>query len=336
MTKLLNSLFIVALLSGATFAQEPYTKPVSERKSNIERSERADKMEQIADAKMEIEKRSVAIKTLGLTETEIIGFTPIYLDYQSAKDRLEERRNRLVAEHKKEMQEDNSAKSERNEVADFIENFWEIDIAEMELKKDMFDLFEDEIGPQKALDFFAMEEMMINRANRNLMIESMPAMRFYLPVTSYYQDDMNAFQDWNRVNIAGEVAIDHNFTYNGLEKLLNAVERMTMAEGIVVNDVQERKSMIMSKASTLKENWKSLRHADLAREAFTTTAMLLGDVTSNNRFESRDAWVNQLSNTAKMIKPSEKLTDQASTVYRFFDTAETIVNDLVEQLNSSK
>jgi hypothetical protein len=339
MIKLFNTLFIVAVLSAITLAQDPYTKPVSERNSKVEdaeRSEKMDNLEDIADAKLDVEKRSVAIRTLGLTGEEIAGFTPIYMDYQNAKDRLTERRNLLVKEYQEEMKEDNSVKSEQDEVGDFIENFWEIDIAEMELKKDMFDQFEDEIGPQKALDFFAMEEMMINRAKRNLVIESLPAMRFYVPVTSFYLDDINAFRNWNRMNIAGNVVFDHDFTYNGLEKLLNAAERMAMAEGIVVTNFPERKSMIMNKASTLKENWKSMKHADLAREAFTATASLLGDIADDRRFNSRDAWIIDLSDTAKMIDPSVKLTDQAGTVYSFFNTAEMIINDLASQANSSK
>lgn len=47
-------------------------------------------------------------------------------------------------------------------------------------------------------------------------------------------------------------------------------------------------------------------------------------------------WLSKLNTTAKMIDPKQKLTDQASTVYTFFNTAEAIVNDLVDQANASK
>ena len=334
MTKFFQSLLLVTALSLPSFAQQTTIKSAADRGSNIETSK--EDMKRVADAKLYVGTRAQAINYLGLNEEETTGFSPLYEGYVRLKKDIEKRRARLIAEYKDEMAEDDTAKDEENETADFIENYMEIDIAQMELKKDMFDRFEDVIGAQRALDFFAMEDMFAARAKRKMILEALPTMRIYVPVTFTYDEPMADFSNWKRVNINGRVDISHDFTYTGLEKLLGAVEAMAKTEGINVANFEGTKNQIMMKAEKLKENWKSLKHADLAREAFTMTASLLSEVANDSRFEQRDAWFSKLNTTAKSIKPEQKLTAQADTVYKFFDTAEMIVNDLVNQTSKMK
>lgn len=148
-----------------------------------------------------------------------------------------------------------------------------------------------------------------------------------------YDREMDDYRNWNKVNIDGNISLGHDFTYNGLEKLFTAAEAMTKSEGISVKNFASRKQLVMDKAAELKKNWKSLNHADLAREAFTTTAGVLKDIANESRLVVRQDWIDRLIRQAKAIKPGVKLTDRGSEVRAFFKTAETIVNDLVDQVN---
>ncbi|TXF87851.1 hypothetical protein FUA23_16970 [Neolewinella aurantiaca] len=333
MTKFFQMLLLVTALSLPAFGQQ-VTKKAVNRSSSLET--KSEDVDRYVEAKLYVGTRSQAVKALNLTEEETMGFTPIYEDYVKERKEIDMRRKALIEEYRDEMKEDDTARDEENETADFIENFWELDIDMMRLKKNMFDRFEDVMGSQRALDFFTMEDMFTARAKRSMIREAMPSMRIYVPVNVSYEQPLNNFSDWKKINIDGEVGLSHDFTYNGLEKLLTAAESMTTAEGIEVENFDTRKKEIMMKAENLKQNWKSLKHADMAREAFTMTADVLGEVARDSRFEARTPWIEKLSNTAEMIKPDVKLTDQANTVYTFFDTAEMIVNDLVKQANDMK
>lgn len=334
MKKFITTLALAAAISVPAIAQQTTTMKAADRGSNIEAT--TEDYNKIIDSKLYVESRAQAIRALMLDEKQIEDFTPIFQDYTRRKAALEERRMKLVKEYEDEMAEDDTAKDEMNETGDFIENYWEIDIAYMELKKDMFDRFEDVITPTKALDFFAMEDMINSRANRKLMTEMLPTYGVLVPVPVSYEWELNDYRNWNSINIDGKVGLDHNFTYNGLSKLLSVAEKMASAEGISVNNFAERKQMIMQKAEMMKTNWKSLNHADYAREAFTMTSDLMKEISMDSRFTANKMELSELNTVAESIRPSVKLTDQATNVYRFFNTAENIVNGLVNQANNIK
>lgn len=334
MKKLLTTLALAAAFSIPTFAQQTTTNKVADRSSNIGAS--AEELETFVDSKIYVESRAQAIRALNLNEEQIEDFTPIHLDYTRAKSAIEDRRKKLVKEYNEEMAEDDTAKDEMNETGDFIENYWELDIAYMELKKDMFDRFEDVITPTKALEFFAMEDMITTRATRKLIMETVPTYGIIVPVSVSYERELNDYRNWNSLNIDGKVGLSHDFTYNGLTKLLTVADKMVKSENINVTDFTNRKQSIMSKAEMLKSNWKSLKHADYAREAFTMTADLFNDIVMDSRFNTKKAEVSELRTIAESVKPEVKLTDQASTVYRFFNAAEDMVNGLVNQANKMK
>lgn len=330
MKKFITTIALAAAVSVPSFAQQEIVKPMNNRANAVEETEGYERM---LKAKYNIELRKVAGEALELTEEQMSDFTPILMDYLRAKEDLMERRNKLVSKYKSEMKEDDTIKDEMNETGDFIENYWEADIAEMELKKDYFDRFEDAITPTKAIRFFTIEQMFQDRIQRTMLIERLPEMIFLEPVTYSYDVDIKDFAKWKKVNIDGKVGLDHEFTYTGLEKLLKAAESMVVAEGIFVPDFTAKKTAIMEKATMLKTDWKSTKHADHARDAFQHTAKVLAEIASNERFDVSDAWVTNLEAKANMIEDKTLLTDQASTVYSFFDTAEAIVNELVAQAN---
>jgi len=334
MKKLFTTLTLALAISAPSFAQQPVTNRAPDRGNNIEAN--AEDFDKITDSKIYVNSRGQAISVLGLDEEQTKDFTPIFLDYTRSKDALAERRTNLVREYREEMAEDDTAKDEENETADFIENYWEIDIAYMEMKKDFFDRLEDVITARKALDFFAMEDMFNARANRAVVMEMLPTYEILVPVSISYQNELDDYHNWNRVNIDGKVGVDHNFTYDGLNQLLTAAEKMVMTENVNVNNFSARKDAILMKAEKLKKDWTSLNHADHARAAFIETSALLTEIANDTKFNSNSTKFGELDTVARNINPDTKLTDQADTIYQFFNTAETVVNGLVEKANNIK
>lgn len=322
--------YTLLLLFGFSTALPAQQMTASKDKMSSEK-----KYESITDAQIEVDMRAQAIRTLNLTTEETEDFTPIFLEYQKYQDKLEARLDRVVTEYQEEMEEDNSEKSAANERADFIEDYWEVKIADQELKKDYFDRLEDVIGADRALKFFSMEDMYRSRAIRARIAEYMPAIILVEPVNLSYQAELDAFNDWNRINIDGTVALDHEFTSQGLKKLVKLADAMAAAEGIEVNNIEQRKSMIMQKANSITQNWRSLDHANDTRTAFVATADILEQIAKDERFITRKAWLKNLEEAATAIDVNVKLTDQPNHVYKFFSTAETIVNDLISQANGS-
>ncbi|OAV44491.1 hypothetical protein [Lewinella sp. 4G2] len=340
MKKFISTLALTAVLAAPSFAQVERVNPMSDRSADVtsysdDRNYSEDYAKMIR-SQYEVDMRSLTSKALGLSSEEITGFTPLLMSYMDAKKALNVERNELVDEYGEEMAEDDTVKDENEETADFIENYMEVDIREMELKKDYFDKLEDVIGYDKALTFFDIEKMYSDRIQRMALVKTIPTQPvLYVlePVTYSYETQVNDYNNWNKIYINGEVGLDHNYTYNGLQKLLTAAEAMVAAEGINVVNFDSRKAMIMEKAGQMKENWRSLSHADLARQAFTETASILKDIANDGRFSVSDTWTNKLVNNAKAINPSVKLTDQGDEVNAFFSSAQYIVNDLVDQAN---
>jgi hypothetical protein len=253
----------------------------------------------------------------------------------AAKADILDQRANLVAEHREEMKEDNSPKSENNEIADFIENYWETEIAATELKKDYFDKLEDEIPYQKAMAFFSLEDAIRTRLQRMQMINVLPMSYTVVePINTYYVE-LDDYNQW-ALNINGKVSLDHTYTHDGLTKLTKAVDAMASAEGIYVANWKEKKQKVMTWADKLTKNWKSGDHADMTRKAFMSLNEAFKAITDDERFTGTKQWVNKLDATARKIDPAVLMTNQADHVVTYFDQAQSLVNELARQARISK
>lgn len=125
-------------------------------------------------SKLKMDYRKATINNLELTSDEIVAFDPIFLDYMEDKSRLFDKKMRLMDRFKEEMAEDDSEKNQNEDRADFIEDYWEIEIAESELRKDYYDLLEGKISKDKAASFFLWEEAIDNRITTNSVGEFIP------------------------------------------------------------------------------------------------------------------------------------------------------------------
>ena len=194
MKNLFALIVLMLTVSAPVFAQETtYTTP--NRGSDVQLSDEQlmENYQRVLKAQYNVDLRAAAIEDLGLSGEEADDFTDFWLGYGEELDRLDRKRTRLIKNFREEMAEDDSAKDEENERADFIENYWEINIDAMETRKDAFDVLEDIIGAERALRFFAMEENYANQVTRmrlQKMFEKQPTSIILLsPVRSDSSSD---------------------------------------------------------------------------------------------------------------------------------------------------
>lgn len=161
-----------------------FTSPLVAQQQDNQRDVTAEEYERLIENTFKVNFRSYVVEQLGLNSEQITDFTPLYMEYMDRRADLADVRARLVEEHKDEMAEDDSVNDENEETADFIENYWEVDIDEMELRKDYFDRMEDVISYENAMAFFLLEED-ISRSLRQAQISRM------MPMLIITEGDMN-------------------------------------------------------------------------------------------------------------------------------------------------
>ena len=132
--------------------------------------------ERMIENHYKIDFREKAIKSMDLTKEEIIRFDPIYNDYVSRKRGIIDERFELLRNYQDLLHKFDDNRTDSEVTADFIENFWETQIAEMELKKDFFDRFEDVVSNEKAINFLLFEEKAQSRMEEASMIGIVPMM----------------------------------------------------------------------------------------------------------------------------------------------------------------
>lgn len=289
----------------------------------------AETYERMIQNAFEIDLRKLAINTLDLTEDQIIEFTPLYMDYMDEKAELMDDRLAMIEKYEAELSEKGDSEADKNEErAEFVEDYWQIDIDEMQLKNNYFDKLEDVIPYEKAIRFFDIEEAFRSRIARAELVAVMPVMVELEPIMVAYDLEKKSFNNWKTINIDGKVGLDHEFTHDGLEKLLSYAESMVTMEGINVDNFEARKNDIMKLADALTQNWTSTDHADKAKKAFEHTADLIAAIESEADVNLSDSQISDLKKAASAINSSALMTNQKEKVYTFFDHAQKVMNAL--------
>ena len=333
MRKIILSCLLIAGTLGTVNAQQTFkkadliqgTKPVGTEVSSGEITD--SQYEELIRNSYKVNFRDYSFTKLGLNETEIKNLTPLYMEFMKEKNDLIDRRRQLVEDFRDEMKEDDTMKDEKEETADFIENYWEIDIAEMELQKDYFDKFEDAIPYRKAVQFFLLENDVRDRLKRAQIVRTLPVL-VMTPTSSFSNNpEVKNYNNW-MLNIDGKVSVDHEYTKQGLTQLVKTAEALADNAGIEVANFDTDKQRVMKIANTITRDWTSVDHADMVKEAFTTVAMMYNQLAMQEPFTGRNVATEKLMTVAKQVKPSTNLTDQADTVYNFFNQAEKTVNIL--------
>lgn len=145
--------------------------------------------------------RKAAYESMMLTEEEIERFDPLYRNYMSRKMDILDERFRLMNNYRAGLNEDKQEQKsqDRDELtADFIENYWETKIDEMQLKKNYFDRFENVVSNADAITFFMLEEQLQSEMEEASLIEIVPVMievqESYIPMMKKYFDSSQQWQ----------------------------------------------------------------------------------------------------------------------------------------------
>lgn len=303
-----------------------------------------------------MEFREFAIKTLELSKEQILGFDPLYMSYMSEKNELAKEKYELLKEYSEEMAEDDSAEDKEDDRGDFLENYWEVEIKEMELKKDYFDRMEDKITADKAFGFFMLEDIaehgiqkkMIEKRYVPIIIEvpdqsaapgnskggNMPDANPNMnkPIDSKYKTDIDAFSKWVQKNSSGKVSLDHHYTHDGLKSMVTAITALARATNVSESKMNDDRNRIVQIAEQITKDPTSDKHADLVREAFIKAADMLKTVQEKSNITSSHYAVNQLEEAAKKVDAQKLLTPQAEHVYAYFQKAQMAIDNMANSV----
>lgn len=280
----------------------------------------------------EVDLRSVVINTLDLTEAEITEFTPVYIRYMNEKANLINRRNKMVDAYEKEMAEDDRPADEARESKRFVEDYWGIDIDELQLRNKYYGQFADALTYDEAVRFFDIEEAFRSRMARAALVKVIPTMVHLEPIMIAYTTEKEVFDNWKSMNIDGQVGLNHQFTHDGLTKLVNYADAMVTTEGIMVDNFEHRKSDILKIADKLTENWTSTQHADMTKKAFKHTAELISDIEEKANLYMAFTQMQKLEKAANAIDTDVLMTNQKDAIYTFFDHAQKVMNTLSDRI----
>lgn len=301
--------------------------------------------ERLLDAYLRVSFREYAYETLELTAEQIKAVDPLYMEYMRDRAELNDKRIKLMEDYNEERMENDRAEDEAEEAAEYVEDYWEINIDEQQLRKETFDRMEDDITYQKAFEFFLLEETIANRVNQETTIEYIPVLvELDSPEMLYYRevDRYNTWMKRNNVNIEGKTSLDHQFTYDGLMKLVRTMDATANAVDGEIENYDTHINTIKTKAATLKEDKYGNEHADAARVAFMTVAALMEKVADLDGVVVADERLKALRTAAEKIDPSMLYLEQSAHAYSFFEEAQQALNNLytkemksVSKMNSS-
>lgn len=316
-----------------------------ESKSNTLSTPKEDSYERMLDAFLKVEFREYAYEKLALNREQIIALDPIYLEYMNAKDDLFDQRMIMVRDYRLEMMEDDRIEDEREESADFVEDYWENRIAIDELRKNYFDRMEDVIPYEKALQFFMLEEnaetqIMLARQSKffpiliEVMVEEpdgtqrIGEMESSSTRTIMEIDRYNIWMKENDVELSGKIGLDHDYTYDGLERLTQAVYATVDRVDTKVANLDTRLEQVMSKAAEMKKDPYADTHANLAKEAFLMLTDVMSDVQKLNATVIPTKHINAMQVAAENIEVDVLYMDQSAHAYSFFEAAQKAVNNI--------
>lgn len=164
MKKLLSITLMLCIIFSATQAQ------VASSNSDVTNED----FERYVDKRLEMNFRLNAMEAIGIMPEEVNQFNAFFDEYTAAKDRLTEKRFDLLEDYVEDMEGENDTSERAETTSDLIEEYWESEIAEMELKESFYDKLENKIPYQKAIDFFIYEEDVENGIIYDIVMPIMP------------------------------------------------------------------------------------------------------------------------------------------------------------------
>ncbi len=151
----------IIMATAQTNPSNPSTNSSSKDTTFVNSSKMSD-YERMLQNQQKVDFRTQSSKTLGLSAQQVKDFDPLYNSYMKEKSELAQDRMKLLNKYMKEIAEDDSPANEENDKEEFLEDYIELQIKEMKLRKEYFDKMEDVITADKAFGFYLIEDMAAN------------------------------------------------------------------------------------------------------------------------------------------------------------------------------
>lgn len=257
MKKLLTVTLLLLCALNLTFAQIAPTDP----DATIEDYER------YIDKRLEMNFRLSAMDAINLTPEEINAFNPVFDNYIEAKDRLSEKKFAILEDYTEEMEDEEDADDQAEETSDMIEDYWEAEIAEMELKKDYYDILENKIPFQKAIDFFLYEETVENDMKYDILMPIMPSVakiekrkkdRKLKKIKANKPEEVAA-KDWNRYI---DKRLEMNFRLAAIEEMYLTPDEIEVFNPFFDEYMDAKEEMTEKKFAIIDKYTKKLSKED--------------------------------------------------------------------------
>ena len=132
----------------------------------------------------------------------------------------------------------------------------------------------------------------------------------------------------NNVDLNGKVGLDHDYTYDGLERLTKAVRAtVSRVDGKVAN-LDNRLNQVMMKAAEMQKDPYADTHANSAKKAFMMLTEIMSDVQKLNATVVPTKHINDMRMAAEKIDVDVLYMDQSAHTYSFFEAAQKAVNNI--------
>jgi len=308
--------------------------------------------ERMMEKRLEVNFRNYAIKTLSLSETETNAFDDIFFEYMNDKDDIIDTKYSLLDEYVASAKTNDELDDETT--ADFIENYWESEIDEMQIEKDYFDRLEDEIGVKKATNFFLLEDAVQNRLKNSMYAKNMPLL-IEIERFSVFDDGkkkkwmekqdstpkrkntaqsmktkaaVRSYVEWAKSSDPKKVAYSNDYVGTGIKALAGATLAVYDASDWEVDNMKVRIDNLMRIADQLSETDVTTEKADIATVAFKDAASIFYDLQINNDLGYVEIETEELGRLANDVFSTQLLEDQADDVYSFFKQAASVLEQV--------
>jgi hypothetical protein len=309
--------------------------------------------ERMMEKRLEVNFRNYAIKSLALTASEISAFDEIFMEYMNDKDDIIDSKYSLLDKYVGSLDADKKMGGEK--IADFIEDYWETEIDEMQIEKDYFDLLENELGVEKATNFFLLEDAIQNRLKNRIYANNIPLIieieRFSVfddskknkkwmkkrentPNRKYTAQNMKlkaavtSFIDWVRMSDPVYVGYKNEYIAKGLKALAGATLAAYEASDWEVENMKVRIENLMGIADQLAETNVATEKADIATVAFKDASSIFYDLQIQNDLGYVEIEVEEMGRLANDVFSTRLLEDQTDQIYSYFKQAASTLEQL--------
>lgn len=320
----MKKILLLAVLSLITLSFNQAQDLIKTEQDNTYAVVESETYNQFLDNYLRVQFRSFAYEVLHLDENEITAADPILMDYLKAKNELYDRRLVLINQ----LQTDNTIhQSDTLTQGDFLEAYWEVSIAEQQLRKDHFNELRKVIPFSKAFQFFLLEESLQGKAQEDQMSSWLADVPQWNQAKQMYNRTLARYNRWMH-NLDGGVSVTHDYTYDGLEKLTQTIEAIVIVNHLDIDGLYQRTTQVMQWAEQLQSPDNVENHALLVRKAFIEVAELIQDIADYPGLDFIELANEDLLRTAKQIDPEILYIEQAPYAYNFFQRAQDMLNEI--------